>query len=230
MITIESLTFIGKNGVFILFKFLFSSPWSLIVVNEQGEVAEVQPESSLPARLRSMEMLANKAFDSYRQLYYDGGISSVYFWPVDEESGSFGSAILLKKAVEDAGDLVGASWDAIHVAEVEPSEDKAQFILRMTSTILLDLQGAFSGIDAFRLGGSLTRQLETTISAADDIALVAAIGKAVEEQEGRMRSNLQEIYFGKTHEVINELRPALPEGYLRNQADFAAEMSRKLRC
>ena len=190
-----------------------------------------QPEQALSERLRSMEILANKAFESYRQLYYDGGISSVYFWPVEEPAGAFGTAILLKKAVEDAGDLNGASWDAIHVAEVEPTEgNKSQATLRMTSTILLDLQGAFSGIDSFRLGGALTRQLESTITASDDTALVAAVGKVVEEQEGRMRSNLQEIYFGKTHEVINELRPALPEGYLRNQADFAAEMTRKLRC
>lgn len=53
------------------------------------------------------------------------------------------------------------------------------------------------------------------------------IGRMIEEAEGRLRSDLQSIYFGRTHDMINELRPAVPEGYLRNQADLRAEMVNK---
>jgi len=207
----------------------------------EEETEESAPSAPLiPEELRAMEQLANRAFDSYRQLYYEGGISSVYLWPTGNDydcaqhSRSFGAAILLKKGVEDISDLSAACWDAIHVAEIEPENDDdpaSQLVMRMTSTILLDLTGAFPNITSFRLGGSLTRQHQSTLtisSANDPTAIIAAIGRAVEEHEGRMRSNLQEIYFGKTHEIVNELRPALPEGYLRNQEEFRAEMSKKL--
>lgn len=41
-----------------------------------------------------MEMKANDAFDIYRDLYYEGGVSSVYFWNLDD---GFAGVVLLKK-------------------------------------------------------------------------------------------------------------------------------------
>ena len=41
-----------------------------------------------------MEVQANEAFDIYRELYYEGGISSVYFWNLDD---GFAGVVLLKK-------------------------------------------------------------------------------------------------------------------------------------
>lgn len=41
-----------------------------------------------------MEMKANEAFDIYRDLYYEGGVSSVYFWNLDD---GFAGVVLLKK-------------------------------------------------------------------------------------------------------------------------------------
>lgn len=43
-----------------------------------------------------MEMRANDAFDVYMELYYEGGISSVYFWDVDD---GFAGCVLLKKGM-----------------------------------------------------------------------------------------------------------------------------------
>lgn len=34
-------------------------------------------------RLRKLELDANKAFDQYREMYFEGGVSSVYFWDLD---------------------------------------------------------------------------------------------------------------------------------------------------
>ena len=40
----------------------------------------------------------NTAFDHYRQLYFDGGISSCYLWDTDSSTNiSFAGVILLKK-------------------------------------------------------------------------------------------------------------------------------------
>jgi capping protein beta len=41
-----------------------------------------------------MEVRANDAFDVYRELYFEGGISSVYFWDIDD---GFAGCVLLKK-------------------------------------------------------------------------------------------------------------------------------------
>jgi capping protein beta len=41
-----------------------------------------------------MEVRANEAFDVYRELYYEGGVSSVYFWNLDD---GFAGVVLLKK-------------------------------------------------------------------------------------------------------------------------------------
>jgi len=45
-------------------------------------------------KVRRMEVKANEAFDVYRELYYEGGVSSVYFWNLDD---GFAGVVLLKK-------------------------------------------------------------------------------------------------------------------------------------
>lgn len=45
-------------------------------------------------RVRKMEVKANEAFDVYRDLYYEGGVSSVYLWNLDD---GFAGVVLLKK-------------------------------------------------------------------------------------------------------------------------------------
>lgn len=52
-------------------------------------------EGAIPGeRVRKMEIKANEAFDVYRELYYEGGVSSVYFWNLDD---GFAGVVLLKK-------------------------------------------------------------------------------------------------------------------------------------
>lgn len=34
-------------------------------------------------RLRKLEIDANHAFDQYREMYFEGGVSSVYLWDLD---------------------------------------------------------------------------------------------------------------------------------------------------
>jgi len=83
---------------------IYRSPWSNKPVHlgssgmEPSDEIEATQEGPTGS-LRDLEVLANKAFESYRQLYYEGGgISSVYVWPVNPENvSSFGMAILLKK-------------------------------------------------------------------------------------------------------------------------------------
>jgi len=53
------------------------SPWS----NTYDPPLE---DGSMPSeRLRKLEIDANHAFDQYREMYFEGGVSSVYLWDLD---------------------------------------------------------------------------------------------------------------------------------------------------
>ena len=47
------------------------------------------------AQLRSMEVVANDIFNGYREMYYEGGAVSVYFWDLDDNA--FAACVLFKK-------------------------------------------------------------------------------------------------------------------------------------
>jgi capping protein beta len=66
----------------------YRSPWS----NKYFPAFE---EGFLPSEsLRALEVEANAIFDAYRELYFEGGISSVYLWDQDE---GFAGCFLIKK-------------------------------------------------------------------------------------------------------------------------------------
>lgn len=55
----------------------YRSPWS----NTYYPPLE---DGSMPSeRLRKLELDANHAFDQYRDMYFEGGVSSVYFWDLE---------------------------------------------------------------------------------------------------------------------------------------------------
>lgn len=72
------------------------SPWS----NEYLPSSTSGPVPS--TKLRQLEISLNSAFDTYREMYFEGGISSVYLWDIDEDTSSgkemaFAGAVVLKK-------------------------------------------------------------------------------------------------------------------------------------
>ena len=59
-------------------------------------------------RLRKLEIEANAAFDQYRELYFEGGVSSVYLWDLDS---GFAGVILIKKAGDGSKKIKGkCNW------------------------------------------------------------------------------------------------------------------------
>lgn len=53
-------------------------------------------DGALPSeKIRELEIQANNAFDTYRELYFEGGVSSVYLWDLDDNG--FAGCILIKK-------------------------------------------------------------------------------------------------------------------------------------
>ena len=78
----------------------------------------VKSSSNSLDQLRQLEIEMNQAFDQYRELYYDGGVCSVYLWETGKENtSSFAGSILFKKAGDGSQKIKGC-WDSIHIFEV----------------------------------------------------------------------------------------------------------------
>lgn len=66
------------------------SPWSNEYEPELSDGAVPSPT------LRKLEVAANEAFDTYREMYYEGGVSSVYAFEIDDK---FAVVVLIKKGI-----------------------------------------------------------------------------------------------------------------------------------
>ena len=160
-----------------------------------------------------MEEALNAGVDVYRELYYEGGISSAYLWALDE---GFAGVVLFKKTVSSGGSAGKGGWDSIHVLEVNESASKRSAHYKLTSTVILDLGLQSAAVDSLELAGNLTRQTQQDLplsglrDAEVESGHVVNIGRMVEDMETRMRNLLQEVYFGKARDVVGDLRSIQP--------------------
>eukprot|EP01010_Urceolus_cornutus_P000851 NODE_1357_length_948_cov_28.156841_g1047_i0.p1 GENE.NODE_1357_length_948_cov_28.156841_g1047_i0~~NODE_1357_length_948_cov_28.156841_g1047_i0.p1 ORF type:complete len:258 (-),score=66.10 NODE_1357_length_948_cov_28.156841_g1047_i0:123-896(-) len=187
----------------------FRSPWS-------NEYVPALPEGTKPSdRLREMELKANDIFSSYREAYFEGGISSVYFWDLDE---GFACAVLIKKEAE------GGGWDSIHVVEVQEGAKASKY--KQTSTIMLSIASK----EAVNLDicGALTRQNETELDVNDVQTHIVNIGNVVQEMENKLRNSVDQVYFGKAQEINSLLRSAKDTADVNKQVDLVAALKAQL--
>ncbi|KAK4105404.1 F-actin capping protein, beta subunit [Parathielavia hyrcaniae] len=167
-------------------------------------------EGAVPGeRVRKMEVKANEAFDVYRDLYYEGGVSSVYLWNLDD---GFAGVVLLKKASPQSDGASSGVWDSIHVFEASERGRTSNY--RLTSTVILSLATKGASLGEVDLSGNMTRQVEQDLPVENDESHIANIGRLVEDMELKMRNLLQEVYFGKAKDVVGDLRSigSLSEG------------------
>ncbi|CAN1220791.1 Probable F-actin-capping protein subunit beta [Linum grandiflorum] len=174
----------------------YRSPWS----NKYHPALE---DALYPSDdLRKLEIEANEVFAIYRDQYYEGGISSVYLWEDNNEG--FVACFLIKKDGR-RGYLQEGLWEAIHVIEVEvgPQDEITRYCL--TSTVMLSLTTDKESSGTFKLSGSLRRQMKMDLPLTD--GHLCNMGKMIEEMEGKLRNSLDQVYFGKTKEMVCTLRP-----------------------
>ncbi|KAH9322413.1 hypothetical protein KI387_017052 [Taxus chinensis] len=101
------------------------------------------------------------------------------------------------------GFLQKGVWDAIHVIEVViQDEGTAHYCL--TSTVMLSMTTNDRSSGTFNLSGSITRQMATNMSIAE--GHLSNMGRMIEEMEGKLRNALDQVYFGKTREMVLTLR------------------------
>jgi len=195
----------------------YRSPWS----NSYDPPLD---DGAVPSdELRKLEIEANAAFNQYREMYYEGGVSSVYLWDLDH---GFAGVILIKKG----GDTkkIRGCWDSIHVVEVQDKSGGRSAHYKLTSTAMLWLQTNEEESGKMDLGGSLTRQTEMDSSVVDSSHIVN-IGKMVEDMENKMRTTLNDIYFGKTKDIVNNLRSTNDLEDKKQQNNLQAELFKNLK-
>lgn len=164
---------------------------------------------------------ANELFDAYRELYFEGGLSSVYLWDLD---GGFAGCFLIKKEVEGDRSVRKGVWDSIHVVEVsQESPTKATY--KLTTTIMLHMEVDKDEVGDALLSGSLTRQSTLASVAVNEVKThIANIGRMIEDMESDMRNNLGELYIKKTREVVNSIRSD-PNATGAQSADHVASLT-----
>lgn len=186
---------------------------------------------------RRMELTANEAFNRYRELYYEGGVSSCYAW---ECEGGFACCVAILKTTAPAfmplpeGEdprrqtVSSGGWNAMHVIEGAVHEgSKCKY--KLSSTVTLSLASEAKGMASKSdLSGSLSRSMEKDkpFDPRDPASHVANFGELVEEMEGRLRDALYEVYFGKTKQVVTSMRTAEDERKNAQQS-LMAEMMRR---
>jgi len=169
-------------------------------------------------------------------MYYEGGVSSVYLWDLDD--GGFAGVVLLKKTMTpSAPSEPSGSWDSIHVFETAERGRQAHY--KLTSTIMLQLvmkkaseddDQKADGRESWKrdgeitLGGSMTRQTEQDWPIHDSSSHITNTGKMIEEMEIKMRNLLQEVYFGKTRDIIYDLRSLDDLEKTRRQRELQKEL------
>mmetsp|Transcript_1271 Transcript_1271/g.2817 ORF Transcript_1271/g.2817 Transcript_1271/m.2817 type:complete len:187 (+) Transcript_1271:368-928(+) len=185
-----------------------------------------------------MELTANEAFNRYRELYYEGGVSSCYAWEID---GGFACAVAVLKTAGPAAmplpegedprrtTVSSGGWNAMHVVEGQVGADsKCKY--KLTSTVTLTLDSEAKGMASKSdLSGSLSRSMEKekTFDPRDPASHVANFGELIEEMEGRLRDALYEVYFGKTRQVVSSMRSADDERRAAQHNLMAEMMARK---
>jgi len=177
----------------------YRSPWS-------NKYDPPLPDGQLPsAKLRQIEVQANNAFDIYRDLYYEGGVSSVYLWDSD---GGFSGVVLNKKTADVAkggGAPMKGTWDSIHVFEVDDNGTKGNY--RVTSTVMLKIETNHATTGLVNCSGSLTKQQETNdVPVNKDNSHVSNLGQQIEKIENSMRSTIETIYLGRTKDIVGDIR------------------------
>lgn len=187
----------------------YRSPFSNVYYPElsSSEINDAPYPSDL---LRQLEIKANDSFDIYRDLYYEGGISSVYLWDTAEDEDDnaleegFAGVVLFKKETDDKS----GNWDSIHVFEVI-KQSKNKYLYKLTTSVVLNLENKNSTNGGnLGLAGNLTRQLEQEQALELDSGVnletnhLINLGQLVEKLEYNIRNLLQAVYFDKLKDIM----------------------------
>ena len=153
-------------------------------------------------RLRKMEIKANNAFNAYRQLYFQGGISSVYLWDVDDKVIGFG--VFIKNEIDTtlrSGEAIKGTIDCSDVVEIDESSSKATYTL--TSSVLLKVSVDVKMGTPLTISGSTADRKSVTKEWKTDDDHIINVGELVESNAARFRDTINTIYVSKMKQIVD---------------------------
>ena len=71
-------------------------------------------------------------------------------------------------------------------------------------------------------------QLDKDCSLGERSTHIVNIGELVEENENKMRNILNEIYFGKTQDIVNSLRSVVPLADQKQMSEFRNDLAQAI--
>jgi len=179
----------------------YRSPWSNTYCHGEGE-GELFPRSDL----RALEVEANAIFDVYRKLYFNGGVSSVYFFETAEDDvNAWGACFLIHHEVPQSATLSAGHWDSVHVFDAKNASG-GKWTYQLTSTVMVSMAVVQDAVGRVDLSGNMTKQDERTMPVNDANPHIQNIGRMLEEQELLIRNNIEGVYIQKTREIMNGIR------------------------
>ncbi|CAD6893234.1 unnamed protein product [Tilletia controversa] len=208
----------GKGREFLCCQFnmdagSWRSPWSstydppIGTSTAEGDDGEPEEDGAQPSpQLRELEIKANEAFATYKQMYFEGGLSSVYLWNQDEAETSIAGVVLIRKDVDD-GPGPSSTWSSMHVFETNTEKGSKYAEYKLTSTVMLSVaRKGDAKLGDLELSGSLTRQDAAKYEVPNMASHIGNVGRLIENQEAKIRGLLQEVYFGKMRDIVGSLR------------------------
>ncbi|CAJ1356668.1 unnamed protein product [Effrenium voratum] len=148
----------------------------------------------------------NEVFEAYATSYYEGCVSSVYLW--DLEEGYAGAFLIRKELSKVLGDGKTGVWDSVHVLEVREAPNSHQVDFKLSSSVLLHAQVSPKA-EQTELSAHLTRQTDSKLDRrkkSGEDAHIVHIGMMIEDNENFLRHSLGCIHLAKQQTVLDSLR------------------------
>jgi capping protein beta len=156
-------------------------------------------------RLREMELMANKGFQTYLRHYFDYGVISVYCWDLDNGD-DFALGVFIRKEVEPIeGAMIKGRISCSDVVEVKKKKGKVH-TYHLTSSVVLSLRFPVKVGDSAVLGGSIANDKEIEDKADTSMEHLVTIGKLIEGNSDRVVSEMRGIYVSKMREILSFMR------------------------
>ncbi|CAJ1401401.1 unnamed protein product [Effrenium voratum] len=183
------------------------SPWTdRYIPAPPGGDAEEERFFRPPERLKRLEETFNEVFEAYATSYYEGCVSSVYLW--DLEEGYAGAFLIRKELSKVLGDGKTGVWDSVHVLEVREAPNSHQVDFKLSSSVLLHAQVSPKA-EQTELSAHLTRQTDSKLDRrkkSGEDAHIVHIGMMIEDNENFLRHSLGCIHLAKQQTVLDSLR------------------------
>lgn len=174
-------------------------------------------------KLRNMEVLSRNAFESYKKLYFIGGVLSTYAW--DITNNNFGFGVFVQKDIDNKlhdGTKINGSISCTDVFEIT-RKSKDFYEYSMVSSILLHCNVETPNNGIINLSGGISDKTVTKAQAKNEIQHLITIGRMVENNSSTFMDKVKEIYIRKMEEIFTKTKQIHGSSVLKKRMKLLAD-------